>query len=237
MEQTVVKSILVTIAGLAVVTCARPSIQPVSRAPLADRATAESLALATVARVSLSIDVVKRGDMPRDLSAPGWLDLEPSAKAMIRIPESWNWEIVPGLPVTIHLPDHTGVNGRVSRSDPQLVSGTHPSSIAGTHLIEVRISDSLPPDMYTGAPVDGTFHLTALRNVLFVTRTSSFGAPGTTMRLFRLVPNSDLAEQTPVQLGRSSDTMIEIEDGARLGDSLIVSDMVRLEAVNRVRIK
>jgi hypothetical protein len=234
MEQTVVKSILVTIVGAAVASCARPGVQAVSRAPLADRSAAQSPALDTVARASVSIDIVKRGEMPRNLTAPGWLDLEPSAKAMIRIPEYWNWEIVPGLPVTIHLPDHTAVNGRVSRSDPPLVSGTHPSSIAGTHLIEVRISDSLRSDMHTDAPVDGTFHLAPLRNVLFVSRPLSFGA---TVRLFRIVPNSGEAEQTSLQLGRFSDTMIEIEDGAKLGDSLIVSDMVRFDAVNRVRIK
>ena len=220
-----VKSSLAAIVAVTVVTCGRPQVPPVSR----------SLAIDTVSRASLSIEVVKRGDVPRDLSAPGWLDRELSAKAMIRIPEYLNWEIVPGLPVTIHLPDHTAVSGRVLRSDPPLVSQTHPSSIAGTHLIEVRISDSLPRDMHTEAPVDGTFHLPPLRNVLFITRPTSLG--GSTMRIFRLVPNSGWAEQTSLQFGRFSDTMIEIEGGATLGDSLIVSDMVRFGTVDRVRIK
>lgn len=229
MEQTVVKSTFVAIVGATVATCARPSVQPVSRPPLVDRFAAESLALDTVARASLSIDIVKRGDMPRDLTAPGLLELEPSAKAMIRIPELLNWEIVPDVPVTIRLPDHTEVNGRVLRSDP--------SPVIGTHLIEVRISDSLPSGMHTDAPVDGTFHLAPLRNVLFVNRPNAFGAPGTTIRIFRVVPNSGLAEQTSIRLGRFSDNMIEIEDGAKLGDSLIVSDMARFDAVKRVRIK
>jgi multidrug resistance efflux pump len=149
-------------------------------------------------------------------------------KAVLRVPETQAVEIVPGLPATIDLHNNTVVKGRVTRTDP--------SSVAGTVTVEVRIEDSLPPGTRSDLAVDGTIQLERLSDVLFVAR-PGFGQPGNSVGIFRVLPNTGEAERITVALGRASVNTIEIKNGAKVGDSLIVNDMSQFDATNRVRIK
>ncbi len=149
-------------------------------------------------------------------------------KAVLRVPETQAVEIVPGLPATIDLHNNTVVKGRVMRTDP--------SSVAGTVTVEVRIDDTLPAGTRSDLAVDGTIQLERLSDVLFVAR-PGFGQPGNSVGIFRVVPNSGEAERITVALGRASVNTIEIKNGAKVGDSLIVNDMSQFDATNRVRIK
>jgi multidrug efflux pump subunit AcrA (membrane-fusion protein) len=54
--------------------------------------------------------------------------------------------------------------------------------------------------------------------------------------LFRLEPDGQVAARTPVKLGRSSVKNVEIRDGLREGDQVILSDMSEWDHVDRVRI-
>jgi HlyD family secretion protein len=149
-------------------------------------------------------------------------------KAVLRVPETQAVEIVPGLPATIDLHNNTVVKGRVTRTDP--------SSVAGTVTVEVRIDDTLPAGTRSDLAVDGTIQLERLSDVLFVAR-PGFGQPGNSVGIFRVVPNTGEAERITVALGRASVNTIEIKNGAKVGDSLIVNDMSQFDATNRVRIK
>ena len=149
-------------------------------------------------------------------------------KAVLRVPETQAVEIVPGLPATIDLHNNTVVKGRVTRTDP--------SSVAGTVTVEVRIDDSLPAGTRSDLAVDGTIQLERLSDVLFVAR-PGFGQPGNSVGIFRVLPNTGEAERITVALGRASVNTIEIKNGAKVGDSLIVNDMSQFDATNRVRIK
>lgn len=149
-------------------------------------------------------------------------------KAVLRVPETQAVEIVPGLPATIDLHNNSSVKGRVTRTDP--------SSVAGTVTVEVSIEDPLPPGTRSDLAVDGTIQLERLSDVLFVAR-PGFGQPGNSVGIFRVIPNQGEAERITVQLGRASVNTIEIKAGAKVGDSLIVSDMTAFDNTNRVRIK
>jgi multidrug resistance efflux pump len=149
-------------------------------------------------------------------------------KAVLRVPETQAVEIVPGLPATIDLHNNSVVKGRVTRTDP--------SSVAGTVTVEVSIEDPLPPGTRSDLAVDGTIQLERLSDVLFVAR-PGFGQPGNSVGIFRVIPNQGEAERITVQLGRASVNTIEIKAGAKVGDSLIVSDMTAFDNTNRVRIK
>ncbi|HEY2163623.1 MAG TPA: HlyD family efflux transporter periplasmic adaptor subunit, partial [Gemmatimonadaceae bacterium] len=141
-------------------------------------------------------------------------------KAVLRVPETQAVEIVPGLPATIDLHNNTVVKGRVTRTDP--------SSVAGTVTVEVRIDDTLPAGTRSDLAVDGTIQLERLSDVLFVAR-PGFGQPGNSVGIFRVLPNTGEAERITVALGRASVNTIEIKNGAKVGDSLIVNDMSQFD--------
>jgi HlyD family secretion protein len=52
-----------------------------------------------------------------------------------------------------------------------------------------------------------------------------------------LVDGGGYAERVNVRLGRSSVNTIEIEDGLRIGDVVILVDMSQWDAYDRVRIR
>ncbi len=65
----------------------------------------------------------------------------------------------------------------------------------------------------------------------------AYGQSNSVVGLFRLDPGGHTAQRVNVRLGRSSVNQIEILDGLKKGDVVILSDMSRWDAVDRVRIK
>jgi HlyD family secretion protein len=115
----------------------------------------------------------------------------------------------------------------VSRIDPPAQSGTEPEDLA----LEWALPDGARPDLN----VEGTIEIERLPSVLYVGR-PAFGQPEGTVGLFRLEPDGQVAARTPVKLGRSSVKNVEIRDGLREGDQVILSDMSEWDHVDRVRI-
>jgi multidrug efflux pump subunit AcrA (membrane-fusion protein) len=83
--------------------------------------------------------------------------------------------------------------------------------------------------------VDGTITLESLNNVLYVGR-PAFGQEKNTVGMFRIDPDSKGATRVPVELGRSSVNTMEIIRGLKEGDRVILSDMSRYDAVDRIRL-
>jgi multidrug efflux pump subunit AcrA (membrane-fusion protein) len=84
--------------------------------------------------------------------------------------------------------------------------------------------------------VDGTIRIETLSNVVHTGRPAFGGANGQ-VGLFKLTPDGDAAIRVPVRLGRTSVNTVEILDGLRVGDRVILSDMTPYAAADRVRIK
>lgn len=146
-------------------------------------------------------------------------------KAELRIPETQAKDIQIGQPAQIDT--HNGViKGEVMRVDPAVQNGTV--------TVDVKLLDALPKGARPELSVDGTINLDELKNVLYVGRPAS-GNERSTISMFKLDPDGKGAARVQVQLGRSSVNAIEIINGLKEGDEVILSDMSRFENADRVR--
>jgi HlyD family secretion protein len=147
-------------------------------------------------------------------------------KAELKIPETQAKDIVIGQPAEIDT--HNGVvNGAVSRIDPSVQNGTV--------TVDVKLDGAPPKGSRPDLSVDGTITLERLDNVLYVGR-PAFGQEKSTVGMFKIGPDGKTATRTPVELGRSSVTTIEIVRGLKEGDTVILSDMSRWDNVDRIRL-
>ena len=89
--------------------------------------------------------------------------------------------------------------------------------------------------------MDGTVELERLDNVVNVGR-AAFAQENSTMSLFKVhaglpIPQMDCeATRTQVKFGRSSVNTIEVLDGLKPGDQVVLSDMSAWDAHDRVRL-
>lgn len=148
-------------------------------------------------------------------------------KAVLRIPETLAPDVVIGQSTVVDTRNGL-VQGHVMRIDP--------ASSGGSVLVDVALDDSLPRGVRPDQSVDGTIEIERLARVLNVGR-PAFAQPNATITLFRMIPGSSEAERVRVQLGRTSVNSIEIVNGLKEGDVVILSDMSRFDTVDRVRVK
>ena len=98
-------------------------------------------------------------------------------------------------------------------------------------MIVPRLS-SARPDL----SVDGTIILERLSDVLHVGR-PAFGQGQSTIGMFVLTADGHEAERRSVTLGRTSVSTVEIINGLKEGDRVIVSDTSALDSYNRIRVR
>ncbi len=147
-------------------------------------------------------------------------------KAELRIAETQAKDIQIGQPSVIDTRNGI-VAGRVARIDPAVQNGTV--------LVDVQITGDLPKGARPDLSVDGTIELERLTSVLYVGR-PAFGQELSTVGLFKLGASGEAA-RTQVKLGRSSVNTIEIVQGLKEGDQVVLSDMSAWDAFDRVRLR
>jgi HlyD family secretion protein len=148
-------------------------------------------------------------------------------RAEVKIAETQAKDVVPGQKATIDTRNGI-VGGHVSRVDPSVINGTV--------TVDVTIDDPLPPGARPDLSVDGTITLENLKDVLFVGR-PVHGQSDSTIGIFKLTEDGSEATRANVKLGRSSVNTIEILDGLKVGDKVILSDMSAWDNFDRVRLK
>jgi HlyD family secretion protein len=148
-------------------------------------------------------------------------------KAVLRIPETQARDVTVGQSAAIDTRNGI-VKGHVIRIDPAAQNGTV--------TVDVALDDPLPKGARPDLSVDGTVELERLDNVLNVGR-PAYGQANSTVGIFRVLPGGSEAERVKVELGRSSVNTIEVVRGLQKGDVVILSDMSRWDAVDRVRLK
>jgi multidrug efflux pump subunit AcrA (membrane-fusion protein) len=74
-----------------------------------------------------------------------------------------------------------------------------------------------------------------LDNVLSVGRPAT-GQENSTISLFKLDPDGKGAVRVPVKVGRASVNSIQVVEGLREGDTVILSDMSRSDNTDRIRL-
>jgi HlyD family secretion protein len=119
------------------------------------------------------------------------------------------------------------IAGKVMRIDP--------SVIAGTRTVDVSLEGDLPNGAVPDLSVDGTVELERLEDVVYVGRPVQ-GQAESLVTLFKLQPDGQEAIRVQVKLGRSSVNTIEIRDGLKPGDQVILSDMSAQDAFDRIRL-
>jgi HlyD family secretion protein len=148
-------------------------------------------------------------------------------KAEIKIAETQAKDVVPLQKASIDTRNGI-VNGHVSRIDPSVINGTV--------TVDVTIDEPLPPGARPDLSVDGTITLENLKDVLFVGR-PVHGQSDSTIGLFKIIDDGSDAVRVNVKLGRSSVNTIEILDGLKVGDKVILSDMSAWDNFDRIRLK
>jgi HlyD family secretion protein len=147
-------------------------------------------------------------------------------KAEIKIPETQAKDILNGQKATIDTRNGV-VSGHVIRIDPAVQNGTV--------TVDVALDDALPKGARPDLSVDGTIELEHLDDVLYVGR-PAFGQEKNVVGIFKLLEDGKTAQRTQVKLGRSSVNTIEIIDGLKVGDQVVLSDMSAWDAYDRVRL-
>jgi multidrug efflux pump subunit AcrA (membrane-fusion protein) len=148
-------------------------------------------------------------------------------KAVLRVPETQARDVVVGQPVDVDT--RNGIaRGHVLRVDPSVQNGTV--------TVEVALDGQLPRGARPDLSVDGTIEIERLPDVLHVGR-PAYGQGESTVGLFRLDPDGRYATRVPVKLGRTSVTTIQIAQGLKAGDRVIISDMSQWDNVERVKLK
>jgi RND family efflux transporter MFP subunit len=148
-------------------------------------------------------------------------------KAALQIAETQAHDILLGQQAEVDT--HNGVvPGHVTRIDPSVLNGTR--------TVDVAMDGPLPAGAVPQLSVDGTIDLEHLHDVLYVGR-PAFGNPDSTITLFRIDPNGKTAARVQVKVGKASVTQIQILSGLNEGDRVILSDMSRYDATDKVRLE
>jgi len=148
-------------------------------------------------------------------------------KAQLKIPETQAKDVLIGQQASIDTRNGI-IPGHVMRVDPSVVEGSV--------TVDVKLDAPLPKGARPDLSVEGTIEIENLADVVYVGR-PAFGQPNSTVGIFRLDENDNIASRVQVKLGRASVNSVEILSGLQPGDKVILSDMSQWDAFNRIRLE
>jgi len=148
-------------------------------------------------------------------------------KAVVRVPETQARDLAVGLKAEVDTRNGI-VQGHFSNVDPGATNGS-----VG---VDITIDGELPRGARPDLSVDATIELERLPDVVYVGRPAD-GSSETTVGLFVLEPDGRYAHRVQVALGRGSVNAIEVRSGLKPGDQVILSEMGRWDAVDRVKLQ
>jgi HlyD family secretion protein len=163
---------------------------------------------------------VKTGDVLAKVAQPWKL------MARLNIAETQAKDIILGQKAEVDTRNGI-VSGHVIRIDASIVNGTR--------TIDCKLDGTLPPGAVPDLSVDGTIEIERLADVVYVGR-PVFGQPNSQVSLFKLDEDGKGATRTVVKLGRSSVNTIEVLEGLKVNDQVILSDMSAQDQNPRIRL-
>ena len=163
---------------------------------------------------------VRTGDVLAKVAQPWKL------KAEVKIAETQAKDVSLGQVAQIDTRNGI-VPGHVIRIDPNVVNGTR--------TVDCKLDGPLPPGAVPDLSVDGTVEIERLQDVVYVGR-PVFGQPNSQVSLFKLDDEGKGATRVTVTLGRSSVNSIEVLNGLKVGDQVILSDMSAQDQNPRIRL-
>jgi HlyD family secretion protein len=147
-------------------------------------------------------------------------------KAQLKVPETQAKDVQIGQVASIDTRNGI-IPGHVMRVDPAVQNGTV--------TVDAKLEGALPKGARPDLSVEGTVEIENLRDVIYVGR-PAFGQPNSTVGIFKLDEEGNGAARVQVKLGRSSVNTVEILEGLKPGDKVVLSDMSAWDAFNRVRL-
>jgi multidrug efflux pump subunit AcrA (membrane-fusion protein) len=197
-----------------------------------------SLDIPTVDNNTIWTDIVKRGPMIRQVRGLGKLIGPESSKnliARVTLPEFMAKDVQLHQNATVafavalpSMPTRGIVKGHVSSISSEIANGMV--------SLNVSLDGPLPQVAAIDLPVDATIDIEKLDNVLQIGR-PVHAAANSTSSVFRITKDGTEAVRVNVKFGRSSVSIIEVLDGLKEGDKIILSDMSSYDNADRIHIK
>ena len=147
-------------------------------------------------------------------------------KAELSVSETQVNDIQIGQPVSVDMRSGAAA-GVVSRIDPAVKGGSV--------TVDVRFTDELPAGARPDLSVDGTIVLEKLEDVIYMAIPAN-GAANSQAGLFKVSADGRTAERVKVRLGGTSVNTVEILEGLKPGDRVIMSDMSAHDGVDNIRL-
>lgn len=147
-------------------------------------------------------------------------------KAALKITETEAKDIVLGQPAEVDTRNGV-IPGKVIRIDP--------ASTNGTVTVDVALLGALPLGARPDLSVDGTIELEKLADVMYISR-PAFGQPNSEATIFRVGLDGKTCNRVKVKFGKASVNTIQVVEGLKLGDQVILSDMNAYDNHNEIRI-
>jgi len=148
-------------------------------------------------------------------------------QAELKVPETQVKDVAIGQRVEIDTRNGV-IPGTVARIDPAVREGAV--------TVDVALDGTLPPGARPDLSVEGIIEIERLSDVVYVGR-PAFGQPNSVIGMFRLEADGKTAGRVTVKLGRGSVTTIEIVEGLRPGDRVILSDTSAYDAYDRIELR
>jgi len=169
--------------------------------------------------VEVGQQVAAGADLAR-VAQPGRL------KAVVQIAETEARDIQPGLPAVIDTR-----NGRVAATVSRVDPGVHANAVS----VDLAPAAELPKGARPDLTVEGIIEIDQIDGVLYIGRPAR-ARENSSLELFRLVDGSE-AVRTKVKVGRVSVDAVEVLEGLREGDEVVLSDTSPWDGVERVLLR
>jgi HlyD family secretion protein len=147
-------------------------------------------------------------------------------KAQVKIAETQAKDITLGQAAQIDTRNGI-IPAHVIRIDPNVDNGTR--------LVDCKLDGPLPPGAVPELSVDGTVEIARLTDVVYVDR-PVFGQPNSQVSLFKIDEDGKGASRVTVKFGATSVNSIEVKEGLKVGDQVILSDMSEHDQSQRLRL-
>jgi len=174
-------------------------------------------------------DKVKRGAMLRQVRGLGTLvraDNSSNFIARVTLPQELVKLVEPNQNASVDMRKGI-VKGHVSSVSAEIANGMGSVDIALAASPEVGFT--------AGHQIDATIDIEKLDNILQVGRPVQVSA-NASASLFKIVNDGKEAERVVVKFGRTSVSTIEVLDGLKEGDTVIISDMSSVADAERIRL-
>ena len=183
----------------------------------------------SVDQSTIWVDATKIGSMVRQVRGLGTLVRAQGSTnliARVALPASMTSDVRPGQDAFI-----------ATRTGPfakGIVSNISLSSSHDTSSVDVAL-DAVPAGAREGLEIDATIDIEKIENVLNVGR-PVHAAANSTLFLFKIVSDGTEAVRVKVKLGRASVDVVEVLDGLKAGDKVILSDMSSYGNADRIHL-